>query len=365
MGSIDRRPNGTWRARWRETANGEQHARHFARRRDAEQFLAQVSSDLLRGEYVDPSRGRILFNDYVEQWQRGQVHRATTAEQVDGHLRNHILPAFGTRPMASVLPTEVQRWVRALSERLAPATVEVVYRYFAAIFRSAVDDRIISSSPCRNIRLPKAAPRIIVPPSVAEVTALADAMPRHLQALVLFAAGTGARQGECFGLTLDRIDFLRRSVRIDRQLVALRGSQRLSPPKTASSVRTVPLPQMVVDVMAAHLATYPTSPSEFVFRSERLNALRRGRVNEAFRAAARIAGVGDDVTFHDLRHFYASLLIRSGCSVKVVQTRLGHKNASETLDTYGHLWADDEDRTRAAVDSAFAPSQEPRAARWT
>ena len=356
MGSIDRRPNGTWRARWREAANGEQHARHFDRRRDAEQFLAQVSSDLLRGEYVDPSRGRITLADYVEQWRRGQVHRATTAEQVDGHLRNHILPAFGTRPMASVLPTEVQRWVKALSEKLAPATVEVVYRYFAAIFRCAVDDRIISSSPCRNIRLPKAPPRLISPPSVDEVRALADAMPKHLRALVLFAAGTGARQGECFGLTLDRIDFLRRSVRIDRQLVTLRGSQRFTPPKTASSVRSVPLPQVVIDVMAAHLASYPAAQSEFVFRPEQSSALRRGRVNEAFRKAARASGVSDDVTFHDLRHFYASLLIRSGCSVKVVQTRLGHKNASETLDTYSHLWPDDEDRTRAAVDAAFSPT---------
>ena len=62
------------------------------------------------------------------------------------------------------------------------------------------------------------------------------------------------------------------------------------------------------------------------------------------------AGLGDGVTFHDLRHFYASLLIQHGESVKVVQKRLGHKSAVETLDTYSHLWPDAEDRTREAVD---------------
>jgi len=56
---------------------------------------------------------------------------------------------------------------------------------------------------------------------------------------------------------------------------------------------------------------------------------------------------------HDLRHFYASVLIRSGASVKVVQARLGHKSAVVTLDTYAHLFEDEEDRTRSAIDSAL------------
>jgi hypothetical protein len=66
------------------------------------------------------------------------------------------------------------------------------------------------------------------------------------------------------------------------------------------------------------------------------------------------SGLPKGTGFHALRHFYASLLIRHGESVKVVQSRLGHASASETLDTYSHLWPDSEDRTRAAVDSVLA-----------
>ena len=54
---------------------------------------------------------------------------------------------------------------------------------------------------------------------------------------------------------------------------------------------------------------------------------------------------------HDLRHYYASLLIRHCESVKTVQSRLGHATAAETLDTYSHLWPDSDDRTRDVVDA--------------
>ena len=60
-----------------------------------------------------------------------------------------------------------------------------------------------------------------------------------------------------------------------------------------------------------------------------------------------------DVDTHALRHFYASALISGGASVKVVQMRLGHGSAVVTLDTYGHLWPDDDHLTRAAMDAAL------------
>lgn len=57
--------------------------------------------------------------------------------------------------------------------------------------------------------------------------------------------------------------------------------------------------------------------------------------------------------FHDLRHYFASLLIERGASVKVVQARLRHASAKTTLDTYGHLWPDSDESTKAAVEAVF------------
>jgi integrase len=71
------------------------------------------------------------------------------------------------------------------------------------------------------------------------------------------------------------------------------------------------------------------------------------------RAAVKKAKLPHGTGFHALRHYYASLLIRHGESVKTVQARLGHASAVETLDTYSHLWPDSDDRTRDAIDSVL------------
>lgn len=75
---------------------------------------------------------------------------------------------------------------------------------------------------------------------------------------------------------------------------------------------------------------------------------------EIRRARAKIPGMPEGFRFHDLRHYLASLLIRSGADVKVVQARLRHASAKTTLDCYGHLWPDADESTRTAVGAVLA-----------
>jgi integrase len=229
---------------------------------------------------------------------------------------------------------------------LAPGSVELVYRWVSTIFKSAVADRVIAPSPCIRITLPKRVDTEIVPLNVTEVQALAAAVPDRYRALIVFAAGMGMRQGECFGLTVDRVDFLRKQVRVDRQLVAARaGVPEFGPPKTKAGFRTIPMPEVVGGTLAAHLARYHPGPAGLVFTNTLGHPLRRNTAGEMWHRAAAQAGLPEWATFHDLRHFYASLLIARGCSVKVIQRRLGHQSAVETLDTYGHLWPDGDDES--------------------
>ena len=69
-------------------------------------------------------------------------------------------------------------------------------------------------------------------------------------------------------------------------------------------------------------------------------------------------GLPEGFRYHDLRHYLASLLIASGADVKVVQARLRHARAKTTLDTYGHLWPDTDESTRAAIDAVLATRAE-------
>ncbi len=133
------------------------------------------------------------------------------------------------------------------------------------------------------------------------------------------------------------------------------------PPKTPASVRTIPLPKIVVDTLAAHLAAYPVDDNHgLVFTLDDGRPITRQAFGHLWRPVAGQVGVPVGTGLHLLRHYYASLLIRHGESVKTVQARLGHASATETLDTYAHLWPDSEDRTREAIDSVLGASPDGR-----
>lgn len=358
MASIDKRPGGGYRARWREYPGGPQKTRQFARKTEAERFLDGIRGDLARGLYVDPAGGRVLFRDYAEEWRAAQVHRPTTALQTQSYLRVHAYPTLGHRPIGAIRRSEIQGWVKKRSEVLSPGSVELVYRWVATIFKAAVGDRLIPASPCVRIALPKGDRHEIVPLEVEVVGALAEAVPARYRALIVLAAGTGLRQGECFGLTVDRVDFLRRQVRVDRQLVGVRDGRPVwGPPKSEAGFRTVPMPGVVIDAMSTHLAERGASVDGLVFTNSQGAPLRRSAFGAAWHRAGGRIGLPAGATFHDLRHFYASLLIAHGCSVKAVQKRLGHQSAMETLDTYSHLWPDGDDETRDAVDTVLGDLQ--------
>ena len=340
-----------WQARF-FAPDGRQHAKRFARRVDAEAWLNENGAAIGKGSWIDPSAGRVTFEVYAEAWQAAQVFRPTTAEQVANNMRKHIIPAFKGRPIGSIRTSEVQSWVKRLSDQLSPGTVEVVFRYFASVCRSAVRDRLIAFNLCEGIKLPKSEAVRIVPLETAEVRALIDAMPDRYRAAAVLGAGAGLRQGEIFGLTADRVDFPRRTLTVDRQLLTVTNRPPfLGPPKTAASVRRIPISETVLFSLSEHIASFPPAPEGFLFTTEGGTPLPRNRAGDVFRLARKPAKIRQDATWHDLRHYYASLLIRHGESVKTVQARLGHASAVETLDTYAHLWPDSEDRTRQAVES--------------
>jgi integrase len=355
--------NVHYRARWRDPS-GAQKAQTFTRQKDAQRFLDSVEESKHRGVYIDPQAGRQTVSEFGEQWRRGLVHhRERSADNMERVLRLHVYPAFGDRGLNSVRRSEVQSWVASLSEKMKPGTVGKVYAALAALFRAAVSDGLIGRSPCYDIKRPAADSAHIEPLALAQVNALIDAVPDRYRALIVLLTGTGLRPSEALGLTQDRVDFLRRQVKVDRQLLSKNKAEVVfGPPKTQHSIRVVPAPRMVIDALAGHVASYPSGRDGLLFTDERgrpiiLGSLYGDRRNTHvtwFTKATRAADLPADLSLHDLRHFYASLLIRQGADVKLVQSRLGHASAQTTLDVYGHLWPDHDDRTRSMVDEVFA-----------
>ncbi len=259
MASVEKRLRDggvTYLARWRDET-GQQRSKTFFKKGEADRWAAGMVTALARGQYVDPRAGRVPVAEYAERWRRVQDHRDTTAVLYERVLRLHVYPVLGARPLSSVRHTDARAFVTGLNRTMAPNTARQVHAITRTIFAAAVSDRLIAESPFLNIRLPAVQRDKVQPLAVDDVRRIADAAPARLRALVLLAAGTGLRSGELLGLTVDRLDFLPREVRVDRQLVYLAGRPPyLAEPKTRESVRTVPVPTFALDAVAAHLAAY-------------------------------------------------------------------------------------------------------------
>lgn len=332
--------------RWRDPS-GKHREATFARKADATDHALKVENDKRTGAYTDPKAGRVTFKACADRWlaTKKSARKGSTATSYELHLTKHILPKFGRMPIASVRPSDVQAWANERSTHLAPSTLHTVYGHVAAIFREAVRDRLIAHTPCDRIDLPDKVPTKVSPLTPGQVHALAEGINPRYRALVITGAGTGLRLSELFGLTVDRVDFLghNRRITVDRQLgpdgsnITADGLPVFTSPKTPASVRTVPLPQVVADTLAAHLAQYRPGPGGLLFtntgrgapgaksaagRVIRKNgfyeAWARGivKANEAIAEANELRSKDEQLpllpthtTPHDLRHSYASLLI--------------------------------------------------------
>lgn len=364
MASVKKRTNGRWRARYRDQ-DGKERARHFDRKVDAQKWLDDKTAALVTGQYVDPSAGKVTFHEYAEQWRTDQLHhRPSTASQAECRLRLWAYPVIGDRSMSTLQRRDVQRVVTLAAQELAPSTVEVIYSYVSAVFKAAVVDRIIPTSPCIKINLPEKPRAKIIPLTTEQVSEIASRVTRRYRALVLTGAATGLRSSELRGLTVDRISpalHLRSDVkprqvalRIDRQLIGLDDGQPVfGPVKTPAADRLVIVGASIAHLIADHLAQFRPGNGGIIFSTPRGTPINRSRAGHIWRPAIKDMGLRPRSGWHDLRHYHASLLIADGRSPRAVADRLGHEDAAETLRTYSHLWIDDEDRAVAATEHAL------------
>lgn len=351
MASIKKRPSGKWRARYRDS-DGNEHARHFARKIDAQQWLDTVTASVVRGDYVDPKAGLVTFDDFFATWSERQIWTAGTRRSYEMVASS---VTFGDHPLLKIKKSHVEAWVKKMStDGLAPQTISSRLGLMRAVFAGAIGDRLIAFDPSNGVKRPSTASRASTMkiPSSEQVKALMDASEPFFRIAFVAGAFAGLRQGEVCGLQLGDIDFLRRQIHVRRQV------QRESPapveiraPKYNSD-RTIHLPQSVLQEFTRHLQEFGTYGDDQWLLLGRDGGPMWPRMHE-YRFSKAAKEVGLEFTSHDLRHFFASGLIAAGVDVVAVQRAMGHKSASVTLDTYSHLWPSAEEKTRGAVESIF------------
>ncbi|MBW1599112.1 site-specific integrase [Streptomyces sp. JJ38] len=355
-------------------------------KRLAEQWLAQVETDMTRGQYIDPKAGRTTFRQYAEKWLSTHGNDPNTRWSMESQLRLHAFPYIGARPLGSFQPEHIREWLATLTRNgIVGPYARTIYANVRTVLSAAVDDGYLARNPCsaRSVKAPVVDLKRVVPWQPERVFAVRAAMPERYQAMVDLGAGCGLRQGEILGIAVDAVDFDTETLHVVRQLKLSRSKPVFAPPK-GGKLRDVPLPGPVADALRAHMKRFPPveitlpwktadGPMEthrLLFTAPGGGIVWRSELNpRQWKPALVAAGVipepraGEDYAaarehgMHALRHFYASALLDGGESVKAVSEYLGHSDPGLTLRVYAHLMPSSRERTRKAIASVYGKGQ--------
>lgn len=237
----------------------------------------------------------------------------------------------------------------------ASSTVSNTIDALRTVYRLAIEDDVVSSSPTERLRLrrtEKAPPRIAEP---AEARALLDAMPeiedRALWATALYA---GLRRGELRALRWSDVDLDAGEIHVRRAWDDKQGEQA---PKSKAGTRTVPIFDTLAPLLAALKGRTGRGGFDLVFGDAPEEPFQPAAVNRRAQRAWETAGL-ERIGLHECRHTFASVAIYARVDLKRIQAYMGHASLAMTVDTYGHLLKTGEEEARAAM-NAFLAEERP------
>jgi len=339
FGTVRKRPSGRWQAvYWSE--GGLHSAGTFTAKADALARLSTIEADFRRGAWIDPSAGQVTIKKYADEWIAHRPDLAVrTRELYEDLLRLHILPSLGQTTIAGLTPSKVRGWNAQLAAE-HPSTASKAYRLLSTMMRNAVDDDLIIKSPCKvnGAGTEHAAERPIA--TVAEIEALAQAVPGRLQLLIELASWCQLRRGELLGLRRRDVDMMHASIRIERSRNFRRdGSSITKSPKTSSGRRTLSIPSNVLKTLETHLNDFTAGDKDtLLFTSELGTPLTAVSLQRAWSRARSSIG-RPDLHLHDLRHTGLTLAAATGATTAELMRRAGHASASASL-RYQHATKD-------------------------
>lgn len=290
----------------------------------------------------------------------GSTYKPSVVRKYEEQLRRLVVPRLGPLPVAAVTRGDVQRFVDDVAAETSPEHARKALVALRVALRVAERDGLVESNPCSGVRAPadgrlERATRILPPEEVAAIIEAAEAddvrLARSLGApLFALLFGTGLRLGEALALPWGAagLDLDAGSVHVRRSLDRVRdpssGTFAFVAPKTRKSRRTVPLrPSDVARLRRHRLATGRPPDGALVFSDEHGRALTpNGRARHAFTRAVRAAGLAEPLPkTHDLRHAYASAMLRAGLSMHALADLLGHSGPALVMARYGHAYRDE------------------------
>jgi integrase len=333
---------------------GRERSKTFTIKKLAEKYEREQRTEVAKGTWLDNRQATQTFTEFADKWlEERHDLRPRTLELYRSVLKRHLKPTFGALTMAklSASSAAVRSWNAELA-REHPVTAAKAYRLLRQLCSTAVADGIIGRNPCAV----KGAGQEHSPErptaTVAEVTALADAMPAGgLRLLILLAAWCQLRRGELLGLERRDFDLLHGKVTIERSVNYVAGGRRVGPPKTEAGIRTLALPPHLLSDVEDHLHHVGPDGTAPVFTGPQGRPVRPHTLWQFFLEARQSIG-RPDLTMHDLRHSGLTWSAAAGATPAELMRRAGHKSSDAAM-RYQHATSD-RDAALAEALSAMA-----------
>lgn len=350
-------------------------------RQNLEGGLTLDADKITLGEWID-----IWLKEYVKH--RGKGLSPKTVDKYESCLKCYVVPALGRVPMIQLKPVMFQKLFNQLRidggrERkteidgkevtekrgLTAGTIKVTRRYITMALDRAVKDGMLLKNPVKAtdpIKQNKKEARSLTKEQAAALTAAAKEGGRkyytHYMAILL-ALSTGMRLGELFGLQWDCVDMDKGAVYVRRSLITSLAGMNFKEPKTATSIRRIPLTAEVLKELKSYKKWQEWAIQDVGDKWQDNNLVLANSFGKAidtsnfttryFKELLVKAGIDRSFKFHELRHTYASFLVQAGVNFKVIQELMGHSSITMTLDTYSHLAPQAKEDAVSKLDGIF------------
>ena len=353
---------------------GEKPGKGFRTYTEARSRLNEILVEVDRGTYVKPKAG--AFAQFAEEWLAGRLGiEGGTLSAYTSIVGKHLIPHLGELQVAEIEWPNLQTLATTLAKDLKPKTVGNIMSLLNTMLggkfgQSALKQGYIRHNPAKGVEMPKRDGEEVIPPTAEQVSLLlvaAQEIGGIGYAAILVVASTGIRRGELLALRYSDIDWFSREIRIRRAIKKAQGTDgvhkwqwKTGIPKSPKSRRRIGMTETVRSLLAGLKEVNGAGDEDLIFPKgsvglEPLDAWIDPDYFDACVFAPITAKAGlSGMRFHDLRHFFASVLIAQGESAKYVQDQMGHSSIQVTFDTYGHLFPQSKQESVNKLDATLS-----------
>ena len=329
-----------------------------------------------------------MHDDFVKQWKHNPLLDNTVRELVEAYVKSRrvlgieettlqgyestterICAVLGNLQAGTLTPYQVQQLVNSLGQKYKAKTIRNTISLLSASYDNAIKLGQLSMNPCKMVDLPKKERKEIDIFSKEDISKFLNVLSEERLDYVVgyeLALFCGMRRSEILGLKEEDINIPFKCVSINKSRHRVKGKDYVQPTKTEGSRRTLAVPDFVLDDIKRLIDEHHSKEfevSDYLVQDGFGQPMTPSALTQRVLRIEQEAGL-PNVSLHDLRHTFASMLNNANIDIAMISRELGHSNISTTLNIYTHVFGNVADASRSIAEnlnSEFSAPQMPLA----